>query len=652
MSFYVGVIGRARSALTTLAVFSSILLGMSTSAFAIQAKPGFYQQVQPDGTRVSVRVRGDEHFNWTEDRNGYTVLKAKGWLEYARLNPQGRLVPSGLKVGLNNPKAYGLNPGILPAAAQRAASAKQSSGGSTSVSASTAPVGVIRNLVVLVRFSNHVSRLLPTTSEIEVLFNAPGGDPVLAPTGSVRDLYLLNSYGQMELNSDIAPWVTVSGTEQYYANGASGDSTLWQALREALDILDRSIDFRQYDSNDDGLIDSITFLHSGFGAEWGGNDTSGTYYTDRIWSHRWTMQSEWNSGEGVAVGDYHISPALWGTSGSQIGRIGVIAHETGHFFGLPDLYDTDGGGSGIGYYGLMANSWGFDGSQRCPSSLSPWSKAQLGWIQPNDISQPGEYSIEQSESSAEYFKVSAGYANDEYLLIENRQRTGSDCALPQGGLLIWHIDELADFDTEGFPGGRWPRDGKHYRVALAQADGRFQMEKGHNAGDAGDVHHGAGVDAMAPGPDLHPNTDGYQKGRIVDTGHSISNISLSGPVMTFCFNGCGGGSEPTPDTGFEAPTNLSATVSSSGKGKNVTIAVNLSWADNSGGLDNEDAFVVERCLETGKGKAKSCTFAEHATVGQDVNAFSEAPGSGTFMYRVKARRESSEDTGYSNEVKI
>ena len=51
---------------------------------------------------VSLRVRGDEHFNWTEDTAGYTVIHQKGWYKYARLNPQGRLVPTGLKVGLNN----------------------------------------------------------------------------------------------------------------------------------------------------------------------------------------------------------------------------------------------------------------------------------------------------------------------------------------------------------------------------------------------------------------------------------------------------------------------------------------------------------------------------------------------------------------------
>lgn len=652
MSPFHGVVERARNALLSASTVSLLALGWASNVGAVPAIPDVYSEIQPDGTQVQLRLRGDEHFNWTEDRAGYTVLKSKGWLEYARLNPQGRLVPSGLKVGKGDPKAYGLRPGMLPSAAQRAASSKDSSSSTTGMNAaSVSPTGSIRNLVVLIRFSNHIYRALPSTQDIEVLFNAPGGDPVLAPTGSLRDLYLQNSYGQMELNSDIAPWITVSGTEQYYANGASGDSTLWQALREALDVLDQSVDFSEYDGNNDGYIDSITFLHSGYGAEWGSGDAYGTYFTDRIWSHRWVMQPEWNSAEGVAVGSYHISPAVWGRSGSEIGRIGVIAHETGHFFGLPDLYDTDGGGNGIGSYGLMANSWGFDGGQRCPSSFSPWSKMQLGWIAPSELTNPGEYEIAQSVSNPEYFRISSGYPSGEYLLLENRQREGSDCALPQGGLLIWHIDELADFNEEGFPDNRWPRDGKHYRVALAQADGNFQMEKGQNRGDEGDIHHGDGIDAMAPGPDLHPNTDAYQSGRIVATGNTISNISVSAPVMTFCYNGCGGVTASTVE-GYAPPSNLSANLETIGKGKNAVTTVKLSWADNSNGEENEDLFVIERCEETGKGKGKTCVFASHATVGRDVNSYSETPGSGTFMYRVKARRGASDDTAYSNEVKI
>ena len=144
---------------------------------------------------------------------------------------------------------------------------------------------------------------------------------------------------------------------------------------------------------------------------------------------------------------------MWGTCGSNIGRIGVIAHETGHFLGLPDLYDTDGNdpGNGIGSYGLMANSWGFDGSQHYPPHMSAWSKMDLGWLNPTVITAAGTYNLPEVEFNSSAYRIDLGYPGNEYLLVVNRQPAGFDGAMPQGGLVIWHIDNTADFNIQGFP---------------------------------------------------------------------------------------------------------------------------------------------------------------------------------------------------------
>ncbi len=617
----------------SVVLFNFFFLSSST-VFAIPAAPFPFSEFQPDGSEITLYSRGDEHYNWMEDRDGYTVVRNRGWFEYAEQGPSGHLNPNGMIVGRDNPRAVGLQKHILPAPAVRAQSAKKVNGvsdgsGGASAPEAVGPSGAIKNLVVMIRFSDHTGRTLPSVADVDVLFNAVGGDPTLAPTGSVRDVYYENSYGQMTLNSEVNPgigdWITVSNTEAYYANGKSGDSTLWQALREALDILDAQINFNEYDTDNDGRIDSIAFIHSGYGAEWGGTDAYGSAYQNRIWSHRWAIQPQWNSNDGVSVFDYHISPGVWGTSGSSIGRIGVISHETGHFFGLPDLYDTDSGaGDGIGSWGMMANSWGFNGTQRCPPHFSPWSKINLGWYTPTVITETGQYVINQTETNAEVYRINSGFPSGEYLLIENRQDVGFDCSVPQGGVAIWHIDDTASYNTQGYPGqGGWPENGNHYRVALLQADGNYNMERGNNRGDSTDMHHAAGVDAIGPGPGNHPNTDTYQGGNINLTGITISDISASGSSMTFCFNGCTGIPAPA------APTGMSATAVSDSQ-------INLNWVDNA---DNEGDYRLERSDDGVAGWGAIASLGANSTSYSDTGL----AASNDFFYRVAAHNSA----GYS-----
>ncbi|NQY86162.1 MAG: M6 family metalloprotease domain-containing protein [Colwellia sp.] len=639
--------------------FLLLLLTCMNQSYAINASPHSINAMQPDGTKIVLRLKGDERFHWQEDANGYTVLRDKGRYVYAIKGPDGHLVPTAFEVGKASPKANGLQKRTLPSRAiikQMRASGPGAASESSSAPEQIAPMGSIQNLVIPIRFKNHwdttnhpatAPRTVPSEANLNVLFNAQctAATPVncdqnLVPTGSVRDVYSENSYGQMDLVSEIQTWVDLSNTEQYYANGASADQTLHQALIEALNDVDGDVNFCDYDTDHDGYIDAIAFVHSGYAAEWGGTDVDDTNYTNRIWSHRWVIwdtngdgdytvaDTEWQSQDNcgsypaVKVWDYHISPSLWRTSGSDIGRIGVIAHETGHFFGLPDLYDTDAddSGEGIGSYGMMANSWGFDGSQYYPPHFSAWSKINLGWVNPTVIDTAGFYSLQQAESFGEVYRVNNGYPAGEYLLIENRQPVGFDNAMPQGGLAIWHIDDTADYNSQGYPGqqvipgGAWPDNGMHYRVALLQADGNYDLEHGPYRGDSGDVWHFDGVSEI--NGSTVPGTDTYQSGVITATGNRIYNISVAGSSMSFDFdNGQAVAIEP-PIT----PTLDTAVYDGVGN-------VNLAWTDLS---DNEDGFKVFRNSDD------VCSLSASAGVGVVMNCQDTGVPAGEHTYIVQA----------------
>lgn len=539
-------------------LFTGVLGGTWRTLEAVEASPHPIQSEQPDGTEITLHVRGNEYFNWEEDEQGYTVVRNDGAYFYALRGGDGKLSATSLMVGTVEPAEAGLMKGILPTP-----EAIQEMHGLTLPEEVTeeavdeptriSPTGTVKNVVILMRFSNHIGRTLPSQADFTTIFNAVGGHPTLAPSGSVRDVYLENSYGALQLDSTVFAWVTLPNTEAHYADSNSGTTVrIRDAIRDALELADPMVNFSLFDQDSNGFVDAIAFVHSGYGAEWGGTDADGAHYKDRIWAHRWVIPT-WTSDEGVKVRDYHINPGLWSTSGAEAGHIGVICHETGHFFGLPDLYDTSGAGSGIGSWCMMANSWGFDGSQLYPPHFSAWSKERLGWITPSVISSPGVYSVPEAEKpGAAIYKITDGYPSGEYLLIENRQPVGFDQKIPagtagKGGLAIWHVDDAKPANNDpGWPGQTgWPGNNKHYKVALLQADGNYDLEQGGNRGDAGDVFRGGFVDAIDS--TTTPSTKGYQGGTVVDPVHKISEITATGSTMRFRFgeegNGGGNGSD-------------------------------------------------------------------------------------------------------------
>jgi len=261
---------------------------------------------------------------------------------------------------------------------------------------------------------------------------------------SLADFYTKQSSGNYTVAGDVSDWVKVAGNASTYGDNTVEDfGGAWQfvedtgnawyaaqvaAGRSAEDIKAQLATFDVWDRYDfdsdgnfdepDGYVDHFQAVHAGEGEEAGADP-------DAIWSHRWYVNSTDYGLTGPTVGgeDVRFGGSEIGDTGYWIGDytvepenggLGVFAHEYGHDLGLPDLYDTSGGGeNGTGFWTLMSSgSWMGHGTVdigTTPDYMGPWEKLQLGWL--------------------DYAVVSPGQGGSFTLSPAARQVTGQEQAL-------------------------------------------------------------------------------------------------------------------------------------------------------------------------------------------------------------------------------
>ena len=515
--------------ISSLVISLPAVLALYSSACCVPACPGEAIVEQPDGTPIHVVLRGDERFHWNEDPAGYLIKQSpetKQWVYAVEMN--GAVLPTEHIVGREDPQALQLpKPDILrmQAAAMVESSSQVSSPEATPETATAARTGVMKNLVVLVNFSDLA--ITYTRQQFDDLFNQIGYTYDGA-VGSVKDFYNEISYNALTVESTVVEPVTLSHGYAYYGANDSGGSDLRprEMVSEALQLLyQRGFDFRTVDGDGDGWVDGLTIIHAGGGEEYSGNDTN------YIWSHEWSLAVPVTY-DGIKMQMYHTEPARRGwdsiASSQGITRIGVICHETGHFLGLPDLYDTGYDSKGIGSFCLMANgSWGGNYGNR-PVHMCAWCLAYLGWITPTVITVSGNYSLGEVETSRQIYKMASGGASSEYFLVENRQGVGFDQSLPgsQRGLLIWHIDDSVSNNNNQ----------AHYKVDLEEASCTQHLETNANTGDDSDYFRYG--NATAFNSTTCPNSNTYSGAA---TALNILNVGTTGATMTFTIAGgvCG-----------------------------------------------------------------------------------------------------------------
>ena len=193
--------------------------------------------------------------------------------------------------------------------------------------------GSFKILVLLVAFADHADRELPPLSYWETVFNE-----------KIKPYFLEQSYGAYDITFHIEDWRTVPENEAYYAGGVSNAKDSLEASKMFEPVLDQlaeeGMDFFDFDGDNDGYLDNVIVIHSGFSAAFPGGEKCGNGPQDRIRSQGHTggkgpNYDSWADPKwGLQLSSYAIA-STWERvcNFNNWAGMGVITHEWIHTFG-------------------------------------------------------------------------------------------------------------------------------------------------------------------------------------------------------------------------------------------------------------------------------------------------------------------------------
>lgn len=402
------------------------LLCLVLSVWAVPAKRGVWCSLSlVDGTEVKAQLVGDEflHYYVSEDDTKYVQDESTGL--YRKMTDE---VTVQRRSAVRRAQAQGRQKRMLRKA-----------------QASNAFQGTKKGLIILVQFTDSKFK----SGHDLALYERIANDENYSGNnfrGSIKDYFKAQSHGQFELDFDVAGICQLQHTYAYYGkNSNDNDVRAGQMVAEAcLWAHEHGTDFSKYDWDGDGEVDQVFVLYAGHG------EASYDKDPDTIWPHmHYLSASDYGKSlslDGVTVDTYACSSELNGDG--NLDGIGTFCHEFSHCMGFPDLYDTSyAGWFGMGDFDLMC-SGSYNGDSKCPAGYSAYEKAECGWLTLKDMTnieqETSIVGVQPMSADGDAYIIKNKGHEDEYYILENRQKTGWDSYLPASGLMITHVDYDAD----------------------------------------------------------------------------------------------------------------------------------------------------------------------------------------------------------------
>lgn len=600
-----------------------VFLSLSTIfAMAIPAKRGQWRNVKlADGSEVKVQLVGDEHGHWFVSESGNCYIPTSDNSIYQKADEK-----------LLIQKAAQRRKAVADIQTERMKQLRKIGG-------SSAITGIKKGLILLVEFKNMAFKPEHDHAFFERFANEEGFSEGLF-SGSVRDYFMGQSFGEFVIDFDVVGPITLERNYSYYGgNNLSGnDLRPGQMVAEACMAADGQINFSDYDWDGDGIVEQVFVLYAGQGEADGGA-------ANTIWPHMHTLAGsdygEMLELDGVKINTYACSNEIYvnaqGTYRSA--GIGALCHEFSHCLGYPDFYDISYTGNfGLGDWDLMDHG-AYNGSGFIPAGYSAYERMVAGWRMPielrNDTIVSGMKPVNAEDGEA-FIIYNRAYP-DEYYILENRKKTGWDSELPGEGMLIvygdysetfWRlniVNTTADYTQYGFPLNN------HRRMTIIPANNSYVSSaiSGHPYpnGDNNEFSNTSRPAATL----FHQNTDGTRLLNI-----KVSDISRdSEGLISFNFTNQNT-IEPEPEYIADPSQSIfyESFDGSSGMGGNDDVWVgelvgrSLFVADNEGWESSKDSrFGALRCARFGtgsndSGKATTPTF---DIEGKTIFRFKAAP---------------------------
>ena len=239
----------------------------------------------------------------------------------------------------------------------------------------------------------------------------------------VRGYFKDCSYGQFTPKFDVIGPVKLPKPQAVYGEGIHDRMDL--LLPDVCEAVDDSVNFADYDANNDGMVDLVYVIYAGYSANYSGNKE-----TD-IWPKSSTVNIS-NTYDGKSIHRYGVSNELAGdenkTKGKEkINGIGLFCHEFSHTLGLPDIYAIDKkaknqNDQGMEFWDLMDGGTEVRGG-RVPASYLAWEREVMGWMKIDELK--GNCDIENLKSidnGGKAYKMVNPKNSNEYIVLQSIQK--------------------------------------------------------------------------------------------------------------------------------------------------------------------------------------------------------------------------------------